>query len=575
MATVLVVVVPSATVTSIVKVSGANLNIFFTWAATAGLSSCLLFLGTGWWMRQPGSTKMSFGELMVWRYVQRRRADERLDEVARAFSTSDRGEVTRLGQLKVLKDLNDALETRDPYTRGHARRVERHAYRTALAMHLSVDDIFDLRLAASLHDIGKIQVPIEIIRKQGPLDDREWATMKQHSTLGAQIIAHIGNEALVSAVRHHHERWDGSGYPDGISGDAIPLHSRIIAVSDAFDAITSNRPYRGKSNRKEAIDIIKAQSGKQFDPEVVEAFLGALPRGLPGIAALSWLGFPALKRVASDFTAVVRQAGAVGVASAIAASGVSGAVASTVHPSKYLNGLTNRTRVERAAATTKKDNQSLPTSASGLVLGNTLKRMEDVAAADGEADNHRSRSSDAKSSARGHGTKGRGKALGHTKAKKKEKKVPPGRAKKAQVTVLPPGHAKKDADPKADKQPKIKAPKSGDHSKGNSKKTEADGGSSSPSADEPKTKGKDPKKDADNDSDAPEADASADAEAAEPAAEDKGKTVKDEKPPDATETEKQTESETDTAPVADDSEPASDSSNGSNNGGGNGKGKDK
>ncbi|HYI46788.1 MAG TPA: HD-GYP domain-containing protein [Actinomycetota bacterium] len=513
--------------------SGTSLNIFFTWAATAGLSACLLFLGTGWWMRQPGSTRMSFGELMVWRYVQRRRADERLDEVSRAFSGSDRGEITRYGQLKVLKDLNGALEIRDPYTRGHARRVERHAYRTALAMHLSVDDIFDLRLAASLHDIGKIKVPIEIIRKQGPLDDQEWETMKEHSTLGARLITNIGNQSVVNAVRHHHERWDGSGYPHGISGDAIPLHSRIIAVSDAFDAITSNRPYRGKSNRKEAIDILKTQSGKQFDPEVVDAFLGALPRGLPGIAALSWLGFPALKRVASDFTAVARQAGTVGVAGAIAASGFSGAVASNVNPAKYLNALTGQPRIERAAANNKKP-QSQPTSASGLVLGSALKRSGDNGGT--TEDNDRSRSADAKNSARGHGTKGRGKALGHTRAKKEK---------------VPPGQAKKDAAPK---EPKVKELKSDDgHAKGNSKKTESDGGSSGTATAEA------------------EADAGADAETAEPAAGDKGKTVKEEKPPKATET--QTESETDTAAVVDDSEPATDSSN--ENTGGNGKGKDK
>jgi hypothetical protein len=313
-------------------------------------------------------------------------------------------------------------------------------------MHLGVDDIFDLRLAASLHDIGKIRVPIEIIRKQGPLDDHEWAVMKQHSAIGAGIIANIGNDSLVESVRHHHERWDGSGYPDGISGREIPLHARIIAVSDAFDAITSNRSYRGKSNRKKAIEILKAQSGKQFDPEVVEAFLSALPRSLPGIAALSSLGFPAMRRVASEFSVIVRQAGAFGVAGAIATSGVTGVVATTVHPSKYLNGPAAVDNARSAATGERKDHS--PSSAPGLVLGEILARPEDgppATAGDGD----RSARGTGRDAARTQRKRSRGKARSGGKARERAtgKKTASGQNKgeEEKVAHAAPGKAKKAA----------------------------------------------------------------------------------------------------------------------------------
>jgi len=435
-ATTVVVVIPSATVTAFVRFSQAAVNPFVTWAITAVFSATLLMLGTGWWIRQPGSTTMSFGELMLWRWVRRRNADEKVAEGARVFGTSAAPGIatTRRGQLEMLRSLNAALETRDPYTRGHARRVERHSYRTGLAMHLSVDDIFDLRLAASLHDIGKIEVPIEIIRKQGPLDADEWATMKQHSAIGADIIANLGNPQLISAVRYHHERWDGSGYPEGLKGEEIPLHARIIGVCDSFDAITSNRPYRAKSNRKKAIAILKEQSGKQFDPKVVDAFLSALPRGLPGLAALSWLSFPALQRVVSQIGGLARNAGTVGVASAIAASGVTGVVATNVHPSKYLY----RPAVERAARPEPKpkdetkDTEKVPAielpsdpAASGVdVLGANVRKGESRARRRQQQGQTASRPGVAAEKSKGRGVV----ALGANAAKQDD--APPGQAKK-------------------------------------------------------------------------------------------------------------------------------------------------
>src|SRR5687767_973441 len=169
--TAVVVLLPTAFVALAVRLTEWTPSTATMWVTTGSLSAGLLIVGTQWWMRQPGSTTMSFGELMLWRWFRRRHAEEVLSEGTRLLEPSEA--LSRNGQLEMLRDLNAALEVRDPYTSGHSRRVERHAYRTALAMHMSVEDIFNLRVAASLHDIGKINVPIEVIRKQGPLDDHE------------------------------------------------------------------------------------------------------------------------------------------------------------------------------------------------------------------------------------------------------------------------------------------------------------------------------------------------------------------------------------------------------------------
>jgi putative two-component system response regulator len=133
-----------------------------------------------------------------------------------------------------------------------------------------------LRLAARLHDIGKIAIPDEILHKPGKLTDDEWALMREHPQTGAQMLA--GSEAeLMSLAREvclsHHERWNGRGYPFGLAGDAIPMSGRIVSVADAFDALTSPRPYKEAWSRTRAIEEIRAHAGEQFDPHVVEVFL--------------------------------------------------------------------------------------------------------------------------------------------------------------------------------------------------------------------------------------------------------------------------------------------------------------
>lgn len=284
-------------------------------------------VGAAIWMRRPGSAEISFGELMIWGWLRRRRAEEKVSESARLLGLDQAKpslpRMTPQQQLGVLKELTAALESKDPYTHGHSRRVERHAYRTGLALGLSSRQMDDLQKAAALHDVGKIRVPESIIRKPGSLTPEERATVEQHVALGAWMVSKVGSDDVVAAVRHHHERYDGHGYPDGLSGEDIPLHARIIAVADAFDAMVSTRPYRAGLGRDPAIDALKEGAGTQFDPRVVNAFLGTLPKAAAIPAAALLLLFRGAFKPVKPVAVALKQTGASSLASAAGAVGAS------------------------------------------------------------------------------------------------------------------------------------------------------------------------------------------------------------------------------------------------------------
>ncbi len=175
-----------------------------------------------------------------------------------------------------LRALVRSLEAKDPYTKFHSERVTDLAVEIAKKMNCSDDEIDSLTFAGHLHDIGKIGIRDQILMKPGRLTDEEYEIIKTHPVIGAEIVGHLGllqNETAV--IRHHHERWDGNGYPDGLSGENIPKLSRILAVADTFDAIISRRPYRDAKSAQFALDEIRKNSGSQFDPQVVETFLAA------------------------------------------------------------------------------------------------------------------------------------------------------------------------------------------------------------------------------------------------------------------------------------------------------------
>jgi HD-GYP domain-containing protein (c-di-GMP phosphodiesterase class II) len=176
-----------------------------------------------------------------------------------------------------LAALSGAVEVKDAYTACHGEDVADLSERVALAMLLPSADVRDVRHAAMLHDVGKIAVPSEILRKPGPLTDDEWVVMRSHAAVGGALVERIDAFAhLAPAVRASHERWDGKGYPDGLRGEQIPLASRIIAACDTFDAIITDRPYRPSRTSREACLELQRVAGSQLDPTVVDALMTEL-----------------------------------------------------------------------------------------------------------------------------------------------------------------------------------------------------------------------------------------------------------------------------------------------------------
>lgn len=179
-----------------------------------------------------------------------------------------------------LLGLANALEAKDVYTRGHSMRVARLVRQMALQAGLPHQAAETIAQAALLHDLGKIGVPESILRKPGPLTTEEWEIMRRHPVTSAQIVAPLeffGDGAVI--LRHHHERLDGSGYPDGLTGDGIPLGARIVAVADVYDALTSSRPYRPSFSHADAIQTLHDERGRTLDDRLVALFVDIVGAG--------------------------------------------------------------------------------------------------------------------------------------------------------------------------------------------------------------------------------------------------------------------------------------------------------
>ena len=218
--------------------------------------------------------------LLLISYLTFKTAMGRVDDANRHLS-----ELNRL-YLSTIETLAMAIDAKDQITHGHIRRVQVQAVKLATAMGVTEDaQIRAIEAAALLHDMGKLAVPEYILNKPGPLTPAEFEKMKLHASVGADILSAIDFPyPVVPIVRHHHENWDGTGYPDGLSGANIPIGARILSVVDCFDALTSDRPYRPRLSDKDAIRIVKDRRGHMYDPLVVDTFLdvyaqGELPTG--------------------------------------------------------------------------------------------------------------------------------------------------------------------------------------------------------------------------------------------------------------------------------------------------------
>jgi diguanylate cyclase (GGDEF)-like protein/putative nucleotidyltransferase with HDIG domain len=210
-----------------------------------------------------------------------------LAELKRLASGPDRA-----ARFRAAASLARAVDARDVYTGSHSQRVADLAARTARRLGLPDEDVELTRLAASLHDLGKLAIPEEILRKPGPLTEPERMVLERHPQIGFRMLESLGVDPVAEWVLHHHERWDGSGYPDGLPGDRIPLGARIIFVADAFDAMTSERVYRRRVLPEQAVAELRRCAGTQFDPEIVDAFAAELavsdePRRVAAVAVAS------------------------------------------------------------------------------------------------------------------------------------------------------------------------------------------------------------------------------------------------------------------------------------------------
>lgn len=217
----------------------------------------------------------SFAEILAKRHFENGMSFE--DELVKKINNIDILNHNNL--MEMVTSLAGAIDAKDPYTKGHSTSVSRYSEALARAVNLPEADVERIKIGAMLHDIGKIGIPENVLKKPGKLDDDEWEIMKQHPTIGAEKVL-APNEALrefIPIVKHHHERLDGNGYPDKLKGEEIPLEARIVSVADAYHALVSDRPYRKGMPIEKACAILQEGAGIQWDSDLVRAFIAIAP----------------------------------------------------------------------------------------------------------------------------------------------------------------------------------------------------------------------------------------------------------------------------------------------------------
>ena len=334
-ATAVVTLAPAALVWTL-ALTGAAAG--FVPLLVIGLFASLLLAYGGHvlWQLRPGSRDVLFSDLMLWGWLRRWHLERRLGNAVALLGFDADGARERSDdldpetRLKVLKRLAAALEARDPYTHGHSRRVARYSTMIAKKLGVPSAEVARIRLAATVHDVGKLVVPLKILNKPSRLTDEEFELIKRHAPVGADMVRQMDDEELTQIVAHHHERIDGSGYPSHLAGSAIPLGARIIAVADTFDALTSTRAYRPAKRHRDVLRILRDEAGTQLDADAVQAFSRCYS-GFGGIAAWSIVsGLP--QRVLFPFGGQAPGAGgalAAKGATVLAATAVAGSIATS------------------------------------------------------------------------------------------------------------------------------------------------------------------------------------------------------------------------------------------------------
>ena len=277
-ATAVVIVAPALVVIPLSPFAGIPDLVLSALLAT-GLSAAAGSVCSALWTRRPESREISFGDLLLWSWVRRVRAERRFARAVGASHHARHGQRTAGAEagdaLAALHRLSVVFEARDASTHGHTGRVARHAERIAERMGLAPSEVAKVKAAASVHDVGKVRLPRSVLVREGELTPEQQALVERHVVDGAEKVAAAGAPEIAEMVRHHHERVDGTGYPDGLSGDEIPLGARIIAVADAFDRLVAPVASRPRVARREnALDVLSERAGSQLDPAAVAAFVG-------------------------------------------------------------------------------------------------------------------------------------------------------------------------------------------------------------------------------------------------------------------------------------------------------------
>lgn len=268
-------------------------------ALVASMTVTMVVIGAWLWDLHRASWLFSFGDLMLWNWVRRHRAEKRLVRNTKLLGFDRTGHyrgnavvTDDADRLELLAEIADDLDAKSSFTVNHTDRVERLAHDIGEVMGLEEEQLKKLATAAFLHDVGNIRIREDVLRKPEALSASERRDIESHALLGAMMAYEVVTRDVADGILHHHERWDGEGYPNGKKGDEIPLYARVIAVAEAYDAMTSTRAHRQSLSPAAALEVLKIEAGSQFDPRVVEALVLAVPKPIvlfdkvPALAAL-------------------------------------------------------------------------------------------------------------------------------------------------------------------------------------------------------------------------------------------------------------------------------------------------